>query len=547
MKDIILKHALLNAQQYDGKASIGSVLGKVLAENPALKKDVPKVKAEIEKTVEQVNSWSLEKQKKELAKLGDVSRPEKEQRVGLPLLDNAVKGKVVMRMAPNPNGPLHIGHVRPALLNDEYVKMYKGKFILRFDDTDPKGKRPMKEAYDWIRESLQWLGVKIHKETKASERLPVYYRYFEKLLEMGKAYICNCNPVHWRELKARGEACPCRDLSESSAGERWKEMLKDAEEGSMVARVKTDINHPDPAARDFAAFRIIDEPNHPVTKNKYRVWPMLDFASAIDDHEFGVTHIIRGVDLMISEIRQKFVYDYFGWDYPVTRTNGKLLVEGAVLSKSKILEGIRSGMYSGWDDPRLPTLSALKRRGFSAEAIRDYIVEVGANPINVILDWKALESHNRKVIDKDSNRYFFVAEPVEITLSKVPMKSAKAPLYPGKRKYRRIPVGKKLVVDRIDFVANRGRETRLMHLCNVKLDKAAKFTGKSVKDIPKIHWLDGKTLKAKLVMPDGKVVSGLAEINLKKAKAGETVQLERIGFARVDSNKKELVMYYAHR
>ena len=540
---------MLNAIQYNGKANIGSVLGKVIAENPELKKDIYKLKAEIGKVIEQVNSWSLDQQKKELKKFGDVFKPEKEQRVGLPPLEGAEIGKVIMRFAPNPNGPLHIGHAKPAILNDEYTKMYKGKLWLRYDDTDPKteGKRPMKEAYGWIRDSLIWLGVKIHREARASERLPIYYKHFEQLLAIHRAYICNCNPIHWRELKERGEACPCRTVDERAQTERWESMLKDAEEGSMVARVKTTLSHPDPAARDWAAFRIIENADHPIAGNKYRVWPMLDFASAIDDRELGVTHIIRGVDLMISEVRQKYLYEYFKWKYPITQTAGKLQVEEGVLSKSKILAGIKAGVYSGWDDPRLATLASLKRRGFSPDAIRNYIVEIGVNPINVTFDWKAFESHNRKVIDSRSDRYFFVAEPVDIMLDKLPMKTAKAPLYPGKRKYRKIPVSKKLVVEKVDFVANRGKETRLMHLCNVRLDNKSKVTGKAVKDIPKIHWLDGETIKAKLVMPTGKVVSGLAEVNLKKVKVDKTVQLERIGFVRVDSNKKGLVMYYAHR
>ncbi len=313
VKKLILKHALVNAVAYGGKSTPGAVIGKVVAENPELKKDMQVLAKEVVKIVKQVNSWSLTEQKKELAKFGKIEKPEIEQRVGLPELPN-VKGKVVMRFAPNPSGPLHIGHIRQALLNDEYVKRHKGKFILRFDDTDPKSdvKPPMKEAYHWIREDLKWLGVKVSQEAMASSRLETYYKYFEKLLEMGNAYVCTCDANEWRERKERSEPCEHRDDDARMQIERWKKMFKKFKEGEAVARMKTDINHPDPAARDWATFRIIDKPNHVMVGNKYRVWPLLDFASSIDDHEFETTHIIRGVDLNISEVRQRFLYNYFG-------------------------------------------------------------------------------------------------------------------------------------------------------------------------------------------------------------------------------------------
>src|SRR3989344_5305271 len=322
MKDIIRKYALLNAVQHDGTASQGAVMGKAIAEKPELKGDMGALAKEIASVLKEVNALSPEDQKKEMEKLGPIEKPEKKQREGIPDLPN-VKGKVVMRFAPNPNGPLHIGHVRQAILNNECVNRYGGDFILRFDDTDPKteGKQPMKEAYDWMERDLEWLGIVIGKVSAASSRLEIYYAHFGKLLEMGKAYVCTCD------------------------AERWRKMLGDCEEGKAVARIKTDICHPDPAARDWAAFRIIAKPNHAKTGNTYRVWPLLDFASAIDDHEFGTTHIIRGVDLNISEVRQRFLYGYFSWEYPSAITTGKFSVKDTLMSKSKIFAGISTGDF----------------------------------------------------------------------------------------------------------------------------------------------------------------------------------------------------------
>jgi glutamyl-tRNA synthetase len=153
---------------------------------------------------------------------------------------------------------------------------------------------------------------------------------------------------------------------------------------------------------------------------------------------------------------------------------------------------------------------------------------------------------NREIIDKKANRYFFVSDPVEITLDKVPAKTVKAPVYPGKKKFRSIPVSKKIYIEKTDFIANKGKEVRLMHMANFILDNTAKFTGKPLKDIPKIHWVGSKNVKVKIVTQQAKEVEGLAEPDIAKAKVDDMVQFERISFARCDSTKP-LVFYLAHK
>ncbi len=548
LNKIILKHALLNAQQY-GKAEMGSVLGKVIAEAPEVKKDIDGLKKQILLTIADVNKMKKEAVEKELKKFGKIEKP-KEQKHELPDLSNVKKGKVVMRMAPNPNGPPHIGHTRMLILNDEYVKRYKGKLILRFDDTDPKNpnKIPMKEAYKWFEEDLKWLGVKYSKVSRASDRLAVYYKYFEQFLKDGLAYVCTCQQEAWSKMvRIERGTCPCRGLDADENVQRWKKMqIGELKEGQAVGRIKTPTDVADPAVLDWVAFRIVDEPEHPFVKDEH-VWPMLDFASAIDDHDFGITHIIRGKDLSISEVRQRILYDKLGWKYPETRVYGKFVTtEAMILSKSKIAEGIRNKIYSGWDDPRLATLRAFKKRGIQAQAVRNYIAALGLNEHETTVDLDILYNKNREVIDKKSNRYFFVSEPIEVFLSKVPVRTVKAPTYPGKRTYRKIPVGKKVFVEKIDFIANRGKEVRLMHFANYVLDKNAKFTGKPLKDIPKLHWCPEKNVKVKIVTQSGKEIEGIAEPEISKVKVDQTVQFERISFARCES-VKPLVFYLAHR
>ncbi len=545
MKDLILKHALINAVQHGGKADIQAVIGKIIAKDPNARKRLKEIVPKIKKIVEEVNSLGLEKQKQKMDELGiEIEKRVEEERI-LPELPEAKKGKVVMRIAPNPNGPLHIGHARMAVLNDEYVKRYKGKLILRFDDTDPKNpnKIAMKEAYKWIEDDLKWLGVEWKKTERASAKIKTYYKYFKKLLKMGKAYVCSCEQEAWKNLvRVERKTCPCRENSVKENLKRWSAMLKwKYKEGQAVGRIKTPFVE-DPAVIDWVAFRIVDAPKHPLVKN-VKVWPMLDFASAIDDYDFKVTHIVRGKDLAVSESRQKFVYDYFGWKYPVTRIYGKFMTsEDMVVSKRDVAEGIKSGRFSGYDDARLVFLKALRRRGIQPDAIRNYILNLGLSEKETTVDLDILHDENKKLIDADAERYFVVAEPVEITLDRVPLKTVKAPLYPGKRKYRKIKTAKKVFIEKIDYTAYAGKEVRLMHFCNVVINKKAKVASVAKKDIPKIHWVsDG--VKVNLVMP-GNVLDAVGEKNISKIKPDEMVQFERIGYARCD---KKNVFYFSHR
>ena len=181
MNDLILKYVLYNSVKYD-KIEVNSILGKIIAENPESKKDIKSLIKKINETIKEVSKLSLEEKEKRLEKY---SFEKKEEKKELELPD--VKGKAVMRFAPNPNGPIHIGHARQAILNSYFCDKYNGDFILRFDDTDAKVKTPMKEAYKWIEEDLRWLGANIKKVVRQSSRFDVYYKYAEELINNGNA------------------------------------------------------------------------------------------------------------------------------------------------------------------------------------------------------------------------------------------------------------------------------------------------------------------------------------------------------------------------
>lgn len=394
MKNIIFKHALKNAYDHEGKASAGAVMNRVVGEKQELKKDMATLGKEVKKTVDEINKFGIEKIEKELKKIWPESFEKRdEERHDLPELPNAEVKKMIMRFAPNPSAPIHIGHARQALLNWFYRQKYKGKFILRFDDTDPRTKPPMKEAYDWIIEDLEWLGIIIDEIVYASDRFEIYYDYAKKLIEMEKAYICTCDVEKFRELKEKGKACPCRDLPIKEQLSRWKKMFSGYKEGEAVYRVKTNINDKNPALRDWPGFRIIDA-NHP--RIKARVWPLLNFNSSIDDHLTGVTHIIRGIDLDFTEKQQRFLYEHFGWKYPETIVNGRLNVEGAEISKSALVEGMKKGIYTGWDDEKLVTIKALRKKGITPEGIKQLTWDLGLRKNPVTLTWANIEAAEKK-------------------------------------------------------------------------------------------------------------------------------------------------------
>ncbi|MEA3343363.1 MAG: glutamate--tRNA ligase family protein, partial [archaeon] len=254
IKETAKKIALKNAAQHNGKASKNAVLGSVLGSLPEAKKDVPAAIKIIEQTIQDINNMSQKEQQKEINTLKISTEKTKKQKELLKDLPGVEK-TVVMRFAPNPNGPLSLGHSRQALLNWHYTKKYKGKYILRLDDTDPKIKTPIKEAYGWITEDLKWLGINPDKIICASSRFQTYYSHAEKLIAMGKAYVCTCPKEKFAELKKNAAPCPCRSLDTKEHQLRWKKMFRQYKEGEAVLRIKTDIKHKNPAIRDWPAAR----------------------------------------------------------------------------------------------------------------------------------------------------------------------------------------------------------------------------------------------------------------------------------------------------
>ena len=235
MKNLVFKYALQNAIFYNGKADPGAVLGKVMAEQPHLRKKVQEVRKEIEQAVRQVNSVPLEQQKVWLESLAPkLLVKEAKAKEGLPELPGAKKGKVVTRFAPSPTGPLNISHVlRAVMVNYLYAKKYKGKFILRLEDTDAS--KIAKEYYDMIREDLSSIGVKPNLTVIQSHRLERYYLYAARLIRKGKIFACFCSGERFRELSAKKKPCPHQKAKPRENLKIWKDALAGKyKEGEVV-------------------------------------------------------------------------------------------------------------------------------------------------------------------------------------------------------------------------------------------------------------------------------------------------------------------------
>jgi glutamyl-tRNA synthetase len=545
MEETIRKYALVNATEHEGVAQAKSVLGKILAEQPELRAKVLELRSQIEIIVSEINRLSPQQQKRELDKLGGYTHIQRVERKGLPELELG-REKFVVRFAPNPDGAIHIGNARPAILSDEYAKKYNGKFILRFDDTDPKIKIPEKKFYSWIKEDMKWLKIRVHQELVASKRLRIYYKYAEQLIKLDGAYVCTCGE-EWKKLRDKGQPCLCRSTDSKANMVRWKKMLKHSyKEEQAVLRVKTELDAKNPAVRDWAAFRIVDKPEHPINK-KAHLWPLYNFASAVDDHLCSVTHIFRGQEHSTNETKQRYLYQHFRWNYPQVIILGRFSMSDMVLSKSQIRDGITKHQFTDWDDPKLGTIRALRRRGFQPEALRQIIVDIGPKPSDITLAFENLSAYNRKLIDKTSNRYFFIQNPKKIEVKGLRIKQAKIPLHPeAKRGFRSFSLSKTFYIDAKDFDELKGLEIRLKDLCNIKLGAVSQFTGTELKAVPKIHWVPAKSLAVKVRLPE-KEIKGIGEMNLAKAKVGDVVQFERFGFVRIEKiTKGNVFVVFSH-
>ena len=557
----IRKIALQNAFEHEGKTQDKIVLAKILGTKPEFRSKVKEIVGDIAEIVSAVNQISFEEQKKEIeGNFPEILIPKEkiEERDGLPPLKGAEQGKVITRFPPEPNGYPHIGHAKAAIINAEYAKMYGGKFILRMDDTNPEAERM--EYHAAIKVGLDWLGIKFDIIKSTSDDMELFYKKGIELIDSGKAYVCTCKRDDISNNRKERKACKCSrgDIKQNIQG--WEKMFDKFKPGDAIVRFRGDMKADNAVMRDPVLFRIIDE-KHYTLGNKYRVWPSYDFAVAIEDSNDGVTHAFRSKEFELRKELIDAILDALNMRKPYQDFFSRLEFKGMPISKRILKPLIEEGKVSWYDDPRLPTLESLRRRGIKPEAIKKFILSLGLTKANTLAPFDTLESFNRKFVDADSIRLFMVNKPKKLTIKKLPFSFVEIPNHPirdmGKRK---INLDENFYISGEDAEnIKEGTQIRLVGLGNVAVSKInGELEGEFIEDgditdIQKIQWVPQKNahiikilIPKQLFIDDEFNENSLEELeaytepHYLQLKDGEEIQFVRFGYCRKDSQNQAI-------
>ncbi len=564
LKRVIRGIALLNASEHDGKTRNDSIISKVIGTKPELRSRIKDVIPLISQTVIDVNKLSVESQKEEIAsKYAEllIVKP-KQERIGLPPLEGAEQNNVITRFPPEPNGYPHIGHAKASIIDEEYAKMYGGKLILRFDDTNPEKERL--EYYAAIKVGLDWLGVKYDLIKNTSDDMEIIYQKAKELIDMDNAYVCTCDKETISKNRREMLPCKCRAGNRDQNNTRWNKMFDKFKPGEAIVRFRGDMNSENTVMRDPTLLRIIDE-SHPIHKDKYRVWPNYDLAVAIEDSIDGITHAFRTKEY---ELRTELYYallDKLNMRKPKMMEFSRLEFEGMPVSKRVLKPLVEEGKVSGFDDPRLPTLEGLRRRGIVPEAIRKFVLSLGFTKSDTMPPFETLESFNRKIIDPKSVRLFIVFDPVKLTVTNNNLTEIEISNHPqndmGKR---RIGIDGNFYIPGNDVKTLKiGDEIRLLELYNIKITKIGseiegEITGTDYKpDISKIQWISrNNPVNIEVLISDVlfindqfnenslQIKQAITEQYYLELNVGAEIQFVRFGYCRKDSANQAI---YTHK
>jgi glutaminyl-tRNA synthetase len=509
----------------------------------------------------------------------------------------------VTRFPPEPNGYLHIGHAKSICLNFGIAEEYGGRCHLRFDDTNPT--KEDVEYVDSIKEDIKWLGF------DWGDHLYFASDYFEKLhewaihlIEEGKAYVDDQNAEEIRkgrgDLQNPGVDSPYRDRLVEENIDLFRRM-KEGEfgDGEKVLRARIDMAHPNLNMRDPVIYRIVHAEHHR-TGDTWCIYPMYDFTHGQSDALEYITHSLCTLEFE----NHRPLYDWFLDNLPVPSRPrqiefGRLNLNYTVMSKRKLLQLVDEGMVSGWDDPRMPTISGIRRRGYPAEAIREFCKTIGITKFKGTNDISLLESAVRDVLNRDANRYMAVLNPIKLVITNYPEDKEEefdAVINPEQPELgtRKVPFSRELYIERDDFMEDPpkkffrlapGKEVRFRSAYFIRCDEVVKDDDGNIVELrctydpetrggqnppdgrkvkATIHWVSAKhAVDAEVRVydrlfanesPDSGEGNFLDHLNqdslaiLKSAKlepnlagleTGTTVQFERLGYFCVDSDSEE--------
>jgi glutamyl-tRNA synthetase len=566
--------ALKNAAEHSGSTNVNTVLAKILSLRPELKKEIKTLMAEIKTVVDSVNKMDVELQKKYLNEI-DLedsridSKSAQKHVTPHPLPELQMTGtRVITRFPPEPNGYPHIGHAKAAIIDEEYARMYDGKLILRFDDTNPQNEKL--EYYEAIRSGLEWLGVKPDIVKNTSDDIFVLHDYGKKLTLGGNAYVCTCDTNKIHKMRMQQLECPCRGNIDDA--EKNKERLGKLFDGTYhqndaIVRFKGNMQDNNTVLRDPTLFRIIEAP-HPLLGEKVQVWPTYDFAAPVEDCLDGVSHALRSKEYELRNALYLDILDRLELRKPIVVEFSRLDFENMPVSKRKIKQLIDDNHIAGWDDPRLLTLSAMRNRGFDPRAIRSFVLSLGLTLAESKPPFKTLESMNRKILEPIAIRLFFVKDPIRIIVEDAQDTKVTLRNHPNiDLGTRQVEVSNVVYISQDDAILlTEDEEIRLMELYNIKikdidLDKkvitASYLNNEIVRDMKKIQWVSDKNkTKYTVLVPkelyiDDKFnpnslerIEGYAETSILQLKSHTQLQLTRFGFC---NTQEKTTAIFIHR
>ena len=369
------------------------------------------------------------------------------------------EGRVHTRFPPEPNGYLHIGHAKSICLNYGVAKDYNGRFNLRFDDTNPC--KEEQEYIDSIIEDVRWLGADWEdRPFYASDYFDKMYEYAVQLIKKGKAYVCDLSLEEIREYRGTitepGKDSPHRSRGDEENLDLFRRM-RDGEftDGTRTLRAKIDMSHPNLLMRDPVMYRILHAA-HPRTGKKWCIYPMYDWAHGLEDSVEGITHSICTLEFETHRALYNWFLDELDIYHPQQIEFARLNLSNTVLSKRKLLELVEGGYVAGWDDPRMPTISGLRRRGYTPASIRNFCEQIGVAKANSIVDAVVLENSIREELNRTAQRVMVVLKPLKVVIVNYPedkteeLDAVNNPEDQGMGT-RKIPFSRELYIERDDF------------------------------------------------------------------------------------------------
>ncbi|MDN5279520.1 MAG: glutaminyl-tRNA synthetase [Clostridiales bacterium] len=416
-------------------------------------------------------------------------------------LKSGKHSEVVTRFPPEPNGYLHIGHAKSICLNFGLAKTYNGRCHLRFDDTNPT--KEEQEYIDSIKEDVRWLGFDWgENEFYASDYFETLYEWAILLIKDGKAYVDDQTADEIREnrgtLTEPGKNSPYRNRSVEENLDLFERMRKgEFKTGEKVLRAKIDMASPNMNMRDPVMYRILHA-SHPRTGDKWCIYPMYDYTHGQSDALEKITHSICTLEFQ----DHRPLYDWFVENLPVPAVPhqyefARLNLTYTVMSKRKLLKLVKENHVNGWDDPRMPTISGMRRRGYPAESIRDFCERIGVAKANSTVDFALLENCVRENLNKNALRFMAITRPLKVVLTNYPEDQVEFfdadnnPEDPNAGT-RKVPFTRELYIEQDDFMENPpkkyfrlfpGNEVRLKHSYYITCNEVIKNEDGSIKEL----------------------------------------------------------------